>query len=217
MLDVDLLHREVADVRCREAGTDAHRSSGDQAVGLVERHASPGKVPPPPAGPRTLCDSEWRQPQTSEQPVRSALLVRTQAPVDLLDRDDADPGFDAASAEPEHAICGRAAPERVDEDRRVEQEPGHSAGSAVVAAALSRDPPGGIVVPVVPTVLDGAERRDDVVPPPLVVEPATDELRDEGAPTTGPGAPVELRHEFIVQRYVHTHVPRIAHKLVDGT
>lgn len=56
------------------------------------------------------------------------------------------------------------------------------------------------------------ERRLDVVPAPFVVEAAPDEFTDERAPLARADPAVELGHELVVQRYVHTHVPNLAHR-----
>ena len=86
-----------------------------------------------------------------------------------------------------------------------------SAGSASVALSLLAHPSSGVVVPIVAGVGDGAEGPLDVVPAPFVVEPATNELCDEGASPSRADPPVKVRHKLVVQSNVQTHVPSLAH------
>lgn len=58
--------------------------------------------------------------------------------------------------------------------------------------------------------------RLDVIPATLVVEPSTEQLGDEGAPSPGPDPPVELGHEVVVERNVQSHVLNIAHGLLES-
>jgi hypothetical protein len=56
-----------------------------------------------------------------------------------------------------------------------------------------------------------SERRLDVVPPLLVVETPLHQLSDECAPPTRANPSIQLGHEFLIERYVQTHVLTIAH------
>ncbi len=59
--DVDRRHGEVADVGGRKRRSDADGGRGDQAVRLVQRHASLGELPAPASGHHSL-----RLPQRSK-------------------------------------------------------------------------------------------------------------------------------------------------------
>jgi hypothetical protein len=65
-----------------------------------------------------------------------------------------------------------------------------SAGATLVTVTLSSDPGRRICVPFVRGVSEGAQRRLDIVPAPLIVDPALNELVDEGTPLPGPNSSV---------------------------
>jgi hypothetical protein len=166
----------------------------------------------PPTSERALGSAEWCHAQTVEEPTCDGLLVAAETPPDLLDGDGAGPRLGPGASKARNPVSQRTSPQRVDEDRGVEQDSGHgSPGAARVASALGTNPAGNVVVPVVSGVLDLAERGLDVVPPTFVLEPAPDQLGDEGTALASPDALIELLHELVVERYVQTHVPRIAH------
>src|SRR5689334_12135095 len=77
--------------------------------------------------------------------------------------------------------------------------------------ALGPHPRRRIVVPDVASGPDRAQRRLDVVPAALVLEAPPDQLGDEGATSASTGAPVECSNQLVVQRYVQTHGPTLAH------
>ena len=81
----------------------------------------------------------------------------------------------------------------------------------MVTLSLGANPPGDIVVPVVVRVGQSGQRGLDVFPPPFVVEPSPDEFGDEGAPPPGTGPSIQLGDQLVLERYVYTHVLRIAH------
>lgn len=86
-----------------------------------------------------------------------------------------------------------------------------TSADATFIGALATDPVSGIVVPFVALVGDGTERGLDVVPPTLVIEPATNQLRDERAASPTPGTLIELGNELVIDRNVQSHVLTIAH------
>lgn len=202
MFDVQLGHRKVGDVGRRQRGADADGSGPDQAVGLMQRHAFLGVLPSPAACEYPFADSEWRDAQPVEESPHDGLLVVTHPAPDLLDGESAHPRLGTNATQPGETSGRGSASERVDENRRVEQQARHSAGAARVAASLRSHPLGRVVIPDVPGVSDGPERRFDVVPSPLVVQAPPDQRRDEGTALTGPDASVELGDQRIVQRYV---------------
>jgi hypothetical protein len=55
--------------------------------------------------------------------------------------------------------------------------------------------------------------RFDVIPALFVVQPALDEFGDECTPLSGADPSIQLSDQFVLQRYVHTHVLNIAHRL----
>lgn len=76
---------------------------------------------------------------------------------------------------------------------------------------LTLHPGGRIRVPLVASVAKLAERRLDVVPTALVLEPPPDQFGDERAPPAWAHPAIELRHEIVIERYVHTHGLNLAH------
>lgn len=83
---------------------------------------------------------------------------------------------------------------------------------ATPVGALVADPFTGIGIPLVAFVGDCPERRLYIVPSPLVIEPPANQLRDERAASPAPGPPVEFGDKFVIDGYVQSHVPMIAHK-----
>ena len=81
---------------------------------------------------------------------------------------------------------------------------------------LRTDPLRRVVVPLVTVVGDLRERGLDVVPASLVLKASPHQLGDDGAAPTSAGAPIELTHQLVVQRYVQTHVLRLAHNGARG-
>jgi hypothetical protein len=215
VLDGELGHGEVIDVRSRERGLDAHGRSSDQAVGLMERGALDGEVAPPATGTLALGDTEGGEPEGLDEPSGNDLLVWPQPPPDLLDRDRAHPRLDAPTTEARHPGSSRPSAKGVDDHRGVEEKAGHSASSCstLVAASLSTNPASRVVIPRVSFVGKLPEARLDLVPTAFVIEAATDELGDEGTPPPTSRPPVELGHQLVVESYVQTHVLSLAHML----
>ena len=83
--------------------------------------------------------------------------------------------------------------------------------SAARVGALLLDPCAGIVIPFVALVGDCPKSCFDVVPALLVLDPATDQHRDEGAASPASHASIELGNELVVNRNVQSHVSTIAH------
>ena len=82
---------------------------------------------------------------------------------------------------------------------------------ATPVGALVTDPFTGIGIPFVALVSDGPERCLDIVPSPLVFKSSPDQLRDECAASPAAGAPIEFGDKLVVDCYVQSHVPMIAH------
>jgi len=70
-----------------------------------------------------------------------------------------------------------------------------------------------IRVPIVHGVGEGSKRRLDVVPTPFIVESTLDEFYDECTPSTGTGPSIQFGNQLVLQNYVHTHVPTLAHRV----
>ncbi len=81
-----------------------------------------------------------------------------------------------------------------------------------VATTLPPDPFGRILVPVVAFVLKPSERRFNVVPPSFLVKFRFNKSGNELAPLASANAPVQLGDQGGRERYVYSHVLRIAHK-----
>lgn len=220
MRDCELRHGKVGDVGSRKTRPDPDRSGGNQTVCLVQRDTMLGELAPP--GPRTdtLGYAERCQAESVEQSADSGLLVGPDSPPDLFNRDRADPRLRTGSPEShETRPCGSSA-QRIDEHRRVEKKTSHesSAGAAGIPVTLSADPCRGVLVPRVAAVGKLPECCFDIVPPPLVVQAAPDQFGDEGAAPARTCSLIELGYEVVVQGYVQSHVPNLAHTetLRDG-
>jgi hypothetical protein len=86
-----------------------------------------------------------------------------------------------------------------------------STGAPRVTVTLSADPCRRIRVPIVHGVGEGSKGRLDVVPTAFIVQAAPDEFGDECAPLSGADSSIQFSDKLVRQRYVHTHVPIIAH------
>ena len=62
-----------------------------------------------------------------------------------------------------------------------------------------------------PRIGDSPQSRLDIVPPLFVLEAATNQLGDKGTALSGPDPSVEVSDQFILQSYVQSHGPSIAH------
>lgn len=86
-----------------------------------------------------------------------------------------------------------------------------STGATPVRVTLGADPGRRVGVPIVGSVAKCSECRLDIVPAPFIVKRALYELGDEGAAPTGTHSAVQLGDKLVIQRYVHTHGPSLAH------
>ena len=100
-----------------------------------------------------------------------------------------------------------AAARGVDEQRGIEQQADHlpSARPAGVGATLPPRPRCRVVVPIVASIGQAAERSFDVVPAAVVIETPLDQLADERTSSSRACAPIDFRHEVVVERYAQTH------------
>jgi hypothetical protein len=213
VLDGQLGHREIDDVRCRQPCPYPDGCRRNEAVGLVKGDSPVGELTSPRTGANPFGDAQWSKPESVEQTPGDGLLIGAKAAPDLLDRDRAHPGFSAGSSQRgQPRRCGTA-PQSVDENRRVQQKPGQRLPSSpYVAPTLLSYPGSGILVPLVAGVGKSAKGRLDVIPAPLVIESAPDQLRDETTAASRAYSLIEFSHEGVVQRYVHSHVPKLAHR-----
>jgi hypothetical protein len=78
---------------------------------------------------------------------------------------------------------------------------------------LHADPRRRIGIPIVRRVGERSKRGFDVIPAPFVVQAALDGFGDECTPLARADSSIQLSDQFVLQRYVQTHVLRIAHSL----
>lgn len=196
-------HGEVVDVVRCNGGADPYGCGRDQAIPLMQRHAVLGEFSAPVARLDGLCNTERRQAQPIEQMAGGTFLTLSQTSPNLLDGYCANPRLHAASTQAGYPRCGRPTPKCVDQDGRIEQQPGHaSTRPAIIAPPLPPHPLRRVVVPRVTAVIYAAQRRFDVVPTPLIVETPLDEFADESAASPGAGASIKFHDEGVGQRYV---------------
>ncbi len=188
VLDLELGHRKMLGIAGGQSCADAEGGRGDQAVGLVERDASPCVVSSPASGAFALTPSEWSEMKPLEK-ADGRRLVACGATQHLLDVHSAYPRRLTFSVQVLHPLAGGPSSQHVDQNCRVEQQqvlpdaPG-------IATALRCDPSSGIWIPLVLTVCKRADTRLDVIPAALIVERATDGLADECAATAPADTPV---------------------------
>lgn len=213
VLDGDLGHREVADVGSGQVGADPDRRGCDQAVRLVQGHPARRIFAPPGPRPCPLADSQRGDAKCVEEPQSRSLLTEAKAPPDLFSRKGADPRFGPGPAQTDEPRRRRPSAQRVDHHGRVQQQPAHPLlpGSPLVPSTLHAHPLAGIVVPVVTVVRQLTDRRFDLAPASFVVHAASDELSNESAPSARADPAIELDHQVVVQGYVHSYGPSLAH------
>ena len=125
MLYDDLVHWEIVGVSGGECGAESVGSGSDEAVGLVEGDSTGCEVSPPMTGLPALEDTKGCQAKCIEQAISHRLLAFTESSPDLLDRDDTNPGLGPNATHRPKPIRGGPAAKGIDEDRGVEQDPGH--------------------------------------------------------------------------------------------
>ena len=86
MPDIHFGHGEVGSVGCGHRSAHTHRRGGDQAVRLVQCHASFCELLPPPSGPPAFGDTQRSCSQRAHQATRCMLLPGFETPPYLLDR-----------------------------------------------------------------------------------------------------------------------------------
>ena len=124
MLNVDLAHGEVADVRSRQRGSDADRGGGDQAVRLVKRDAAPSERATPPARmPSATPSGARRRPLNSRRACRSS-PSRSPRQISSTETTQAQ-GSVPERPQAGNALRGSVSTKRVDEHRRIQQHAGH--------------------------------------------------------------------------------------------
>ena len=98
----------------------------------------------------------------------------------------------------------------VDQDGGIEQEQ-HLTDPATLGSPLFSDPRRRIFVPLMSTVDRSGRGADEVGAPPFLERP-TDRRPYEFAAAAVAGDAVDLRHQVVIQLYVHTHTHKIAHE-----
>lgn len=139
---------------------------------------------------------------TLEERHRERFVLAAAAAQNLLDVDGAYPRRLGGIAQSPHALRGGLAAQRVDQDRRIEQQPQPLSDTTRIAVALSPDPTGGVAVPFVLTSREGAQAGFDVLPATLVIERSADSLRDERTTVPPSNTLVKALHQLVVKAYV---------------
>ena len=169
----------------------------------MQRHAVLGEFTAPVARLDGLCNTERCQAQPIEQTAGSSFFALSQTSPNLLDGYCANPRLHAAPTQPGYARPGWPTPKRVDQDGRIEQQPGHaSTRPAIIAAPLLPHPLRRIVVPLVTAVSYPTQCRFDVIPTSFIVETTLNELADKSTTSPGAGASIEFHDEVVRQSYV---------------
>ena len=198
-----LTHWKIIDVGRRNRGANPLRCGCDQAIRLVQCHATFSELAAPGTRLNGLRHTKRRQTQPIEQTTGGSHFALSQTSPNLLDRHRANPRIDAAATQTGYPRCRRATPKCVDQYGRIEQQARHaSTRPAIIATALSPHPLPRVVVPLVTTVMYPAQGRFDIVPTPFIVKTPANEFADEGATSSGAGAPIEFHDEIVWHRYV---------------
>ena len=126
VLDIEFRHREIGNVRRGQRRGDPDGRGCDQAVSLMEGDPALGELTTPAACTLRFGGAERHQPESPNQATSGRFLLRPKTTPDLLDRDGRYPRLDTDASESLDATGGGPSSERVDQHRRVEQQPGHA-------------------------------------------------------------------------------------------
>jgi len=212
VLRLERRHREVLRVAGGELRADSDRGGGDKAVSLAERDASLRMISAPAPREIALGEAERSKAQASQEAGHHGLLAAAGSAQDLLDVDRAYPRNVPCVSQRSNARGGGKAAQRVDQNRRVEQQRQALSNTSGVPGPLCPDPACRIDVPLVLLVCERSEPCFDVFPAPFVLERPANRLGYERAATPPADAPIELPDELVVERYVQTHGHNITHK-----
>src|SRR6202035_3558777 len=182
VLYIELRHREVPGVSCRQSRSNAVGRGSDQAVGLAEGDPPACMVPAPASGTFALRSAERSQLKSAEEAHHRRFVLTVGSTQHLLDVDRAYPWhLSGGIAQAAHALGGRAAAQSVDQDGRVEEQRQRLANARRVTAALLRHPTGRIPIPLMLTICECAESGFDVLPTAFILERAAHRLAYERA------------------------------------
>jgi hypothetical protein len=157
-----------------------------------------------------LSQTKRSESQAVEEAAHRPFLRGSQPSPDLLRRDHAHPRLGPGPTQPDNPL--RQGLPRSVSIRTVESSTSRptSAGATGVTLTLGADPSCGIRVPIVHGVGEHPKRRLDVIPAPLIGQATLGEFGDECTPPSRTDSSIHLGHQLIGQRYVHTHVLRLA-------
>jgi hypothetical protein len=161
---------------------------------------------------RGLIDGQHHE--TEEEASSRVDLGLPQASYDLLDVDRGGRSHVAAEVDGPDPIDGGPAAEVVDQHRGIENDEHGSAGAAPVGVSLLSHPAGGVVIPVVPVVLDAAGRRLQVGAAELLLNRPFDGGPHERSPASRPAERIDACEKLVVELYVHSHGPILAHRAI---
>lgn len=205
VLDDNVLHREVPRVAGREPRAHSGRGSGDQAVGLRERHAAVSMLAAPGSGPGTLGCAERRDVKPHEEQPGPFDLGVAEPAHDLFDIDSGRVGQVVRTAQRREPLDrAGSSTEHVDQYGRVEEDGTHSADPPRVGVALRQHPGGRVGVPGVRLVVDRADRLLDQRPALLVLQRKPRGALDEPAATARPDTGVQPLDELVIEVHVNS-------------
>ncbi len=125
MLDFQFWHREVCDVRCGQYRTSPDSSRSYKAVRLVQGYTHCRVLSAPATGAPAFRDTQRGDPQRLHQTTCRRFLFGAKTPPYLFNRNCGHPGFDTSASQRLQTVRCGTPPERVDQYRRVKQEPRH--------------------------------------------------------------------------------------------
>ena len=212
VFDGELAHGEISRIARRESPAQRERCGRHQAVRLGERTPTSGELTAPLSRLPAFGGPQRSDPKPREESASGRVLARPESPNRLfhIDRTYIGCVFRIAERNQTPARVGATAKE-VDEHGRVEENRGQLPNAAVIGTPLVTNPALCILVPLVTTVRDRANRRLEELPAVVVVQRALDCSRDVRAAAASSDTSVELAHEIIGERNVHTHGHTIAH------
>ena len=217
MFDGELAHGEISRIARRESPAQRERGGRYEAVRLGERPPTSGELTAPLSGLPAFGGTQGSGPKPGKDRASGGVLAGPESPNRLLHVDCTDVRCVFRIAERQQTPSRvSATAKEVDEHGRVEENRGQLPNAAVIGAPLVMNPALCVLVPLVTTVGDRADRGLDELPAVVVVKRTLDCARDVRAAAASPDTSVELTHEIIGERNVHTHGHTLTHTPCAG-
>jgi hypothetical protein len=154
--------------------------------------------------------------ESAEQPARCLSLRCAKSSHYLLDVDCRRCWHITGSTQRHDPCDRRSPPEEINQHSGIKNAKHGSPGATRIGTALFSHPSCGVGIPIMIVICDSTRGALDVAPPELLADCTLDGRTHECGPTPGAAQLINLSDELIVEFYVHSHVPSLAHNHVKA-